>query len=71
MNKISIIQALDKFDNLLDDWNDLPNHVYTKEYRGKFYDWIKLLEREDSLQNYKIVEVLNDERNGEVAPFWD
>lgn len=71
MNKISIIQALDKFDNLLDNWNDLPNHVYAREYRGKFYDWIKLLEREDSLQNYKIVEVLNDERNGDVAPFWD
>lgn len=71
MNKISVIQALEKFDNLLDDWNDLPNHVYTKEYRGKFYDWIKLLEREDSLQNYKIVEVLNDERNGDVALFWD
>lgn len=71
MNKISVIQALEKFDNLLDDWNDLPNHVYTKEYRGKFYDWIKLLEREDSLQNYKIVEVLNDERNGEFALFWD
>lgn len=71
MNKISIIQALERFDDLLDDWNDLPNHVYTKEYRGKFYDWIKLLEREDSLQNYKIVEVLNDERNAEVAPFWD
>lgn len=71
MNKISAIQALEKFDNLLDSWNDLPNHVYTKEYREKFYDWIKQLEREENLQNYKIVEILNAERNREEAPFWN
>ncbi|MCC0724473.1 hypothetical protein [Clostridioides sp. ZZV14-6044] len=71
MNKISVIQALEKFDSLLDNWNDLPNYVYTLEYRSKFYEWIKLLERKNSLQNYKIVEVLNDERNGEEAPFWN
>lgn len=71
MNKISVTQALEKFDSLLDNWNDLPNHVYKKKYRGKFYDWIKSLERKDSLQNYKIVEVLNNERNGEEAPFWN
>lgn len=71
MNKISVIQALEKFDSLLDNWNDLPNYVYTLEYRSKFYEWIKLLERKNSLQNYKIVEVLNDERNGEGAPFWN
>lgn len=71
MNKISVTQALEKFDSLLDDWNDLPDYVYTLEYRSKFYEWIKLLERKNSLQNYKIVEVLNNERDGEVAPFWD
>ncbi|OFD52769.1 hypothetical protein BWGOE6_57450 [Bacillus mycoides] len=71
MNKISVTQALEKFDSLLDNWNDLPNHVYTLEYRSKFYEWIKLLERKDSLQNYKIVEVLNAERNGEEASFWN
>ncbi|HGS8889688.1 TPA: hypothetical protein ACMUYU_002433 [Clostridioides difficile] len=71
MNKISVTQALEKFDSLLDNWNDLPNHVYTLEYRSKFYEWIKLLERKGSLQNYKIVEVLNNERNGEEASFWN
>ncbi|EMJ5875331.1 hypothetical protein QCH13_003490 [Clostridioides difficile] len=71
MNKISVTQALEKFDSLLDNWNDLPNHVYTLEYRSKFYEWIKLLERKNSLQNYKIVEVLNAERNREEAPFWN
>ncbi|HBF8594848.1 TPA: hypothetical protein KO066_003712 [Clostridioides difficile] len=50
MNKISVTQALEKFDSLLDNWNDLPNHVYTLEYRSKFYEWIKLLERKGSLQ---------------------
>ncbi|MCC0654715.1 hypothetical protein [Clostridioides sp. ES-S-0001-03] len=71
MNKISVIQAMEKFDNLLDNWNDLPNYVYTLEYRSKFYEWIKSLERKNDLQNYKIVEVLHAERNGEEAPFWN
>ncbi|MCC0627734.1 MULTISPECIES: hypothetical protein [unclassified Clostridioides] len=71
MNKISVTQALEKFDSLLDNWNDLPNHVYTLEYRSKFYEWIKSLERKNDLQNYKIVEVLHAERNGEEALFWN
>ncbi|MGO0988000.1 hypothetical protein ACTPEW_18890 [Clostridioides difficile] len=71
MNKINVTQALEKFDSLLDKYNDLPDYAYTLEYRCKFYEWIRMLERKKELKNYRIVEVLNDERNGEVAPFWN
>lgn len=36
MNKISVTQALEKFDSLLDNWNDLPNHVYKKNIEVNF-----------------------------------
>ncbi|HAT6236051.1 TPA: hypothetical protein JAJ15_003818 [Clostridioides difficile] len=71
MNKINITQALEKFDSLLDKYNDLPDYVYTLEYRCKFYEWIRTLERKKELKNYKIVNVLTAERNRETAPFWD
>lgn len=71
MNKINVIHALKKFDSLLDKYNDLPDYVYSLEYRCKFYEWIRMLERRKELKNYRIVEVLTAERNREKAPFWN
>lgn len=71
MNKINVTQALEKFESLLDKYNDLPSYVYTLEYRCKFYEWIRMLERKKELKNYRIVEVLTNERDGEEAPFWN
>lgn len=50
MNKMNVTQALEKFDSLLDKYNDLPDYVYTLEYRCKFYEWIRTLERKKNLK---------------------
>lgn len=50
MNKMNVTQALEKFDSLLDKYNDLPDYVYTLEYRCKFYEWIRALERKKNLK---------------------
>ncbi len=71
MNRISITQALTKFDSLLDKYDNFPSYVYTLEYRGKFYEWIKQLERKNELKKFRIVNAIIFELNGEEAPFWN
>lgn len=71
MNRISITQALTKFDSLLDKYDNFPSYVYTLEYRGKFYEWIKYLERKNELKKFRIVNAIIFELNGEEAPFWN
>ena len=71
MNRISITQALSKFDSLLDKYDNFPSYVYTLEYRSKFYEWIKYLERKNELKKFRIVNAVIFELNGEKAPFWN
>lgn len=71
MNRISITQALAKFDSLLDKYDNFPDYVYTLEYRSKFYECIKQLERKNELKKFRIVNAVIFELNGEEAPFWN
>ncbi|HBG5344078.1 TPA: hypothetical protein KQG29_001442 [Clostridioides difficile] len=69
MSKITNLQAIKKFDEILNSWNGLPDHVYTTEYRRAFVKWLEK-PKNIVLHNYHIVEILNNEKNLEIAPFW-
>ena len=34
-------ELMKKFDECLDTWIDLPQYVYTKEYRNSFIEFVK------------------------------
>ncbi|HBG2133337.1 TPA: hypothetical protein KPJ62_003699 [Clostridioides difficile] len=63
MNQINVNLALKKFDELLSSYDNLPNYVYTAEYKYKFYYWIRELYEKDCLKSSSIIELLNLEEN--------
>ncbi|HBF1820687.1 hypothetical protein [Clostridioides sp. ZZV15-6597] len=69
MSKITNLQAIKKFDEILRTWNGLPDHVYTIEYKRAFITWLEKYKNR-TLHNYHIVEIFNNEKNFEAAPFW-
>ncbi|HBG2133328.1 TPA: hypothetical protein KPJ62_003690 [Clostridioides difficile] len=70
MSKVNELQAIKKFDEILKSWDGLPEHVYSRDYRRAFIIWIEK-HKNRTLHNYHIVEIMNNEKNFETAPFWN
>lgn len=65
MNKI-----MKEFDECLETWNDLPNYVYTEEYRKAFKKFIqKKVDVGQSIDEFVVVMTLHHETDGRLPYF--
>lgn len=64
-------ELMKKFDECLDTWIDLPQYVYTKEYRNSFIEFVKKKESVgQKLEPTIVIMTLHHETDGR-HPYFD